>query len=94
MIKALKKKYDKESDVLWVVMKTGPAFYSEEIAPGIRIEFGKGSEIIGIEILNYSRLESQNSSDIKYEITSSLTDIQIESRRVTFQNNNTAPVSN
>ena len=48
--------YDKEADSLFIYLKKGPEEAFEEIAPGISIELNKKGEMIGIEILNVSRL--------------------------------------
>ncbi len=47
--------YDKESDVLWFLVKSGPELEYKEIAPGISIELGEKGELLGIEVLNASR---------------------------------------
>lgn len=48
--------YDKKSDVLWFLIKSGPEEEHREIAPGVSIELGKNGELLGIEILNASRV--------------------------------------
>lgn len=48
--------YDKETDVLWFLIKSGPEETHEEIAPGVSVELGKKGELLGIEILNASKL--------------------------------------
>jgi uncharacterized protein YuzE len=50
-----KQYYDKKSDSYWLVLKPGEEHRYEEFAPGFNIEYGKNNEVIGIEILNYSR---------------------------------------
>lgn len=47
--------YDKKSDVLWFLIKSGVEEEYKEIAPGINVEFGKKGELLGIEILNASK---------------------------------------
>lgn len=48
--------YDKESDVLWFLVKSGPEIEYKEIAPGISVELGESGELLGIEILNASKV--------------------------------------
>lgn len=48
--------YDKESDALWLVVKKGQEEEYKEIAPGIGLELGKNGEVLGIEILNASKV--------------------------------------
>lgn len=60
MKKTKKKKqkvyYDKKSDILWLLVKSGPELEYKEIAPGISVELGKNGELLGIEILNASKV--------------------------------------
>lgn len=51
---------DKASDILWIVFKKGTSDYYEEIAPGVNVEFDEQKKVIGLEILNISRLLEQN----------------------------------
>lgn len=48
--------YDKKSDILWFLVKSGPEVEYKEIAPGISVELGKKGELLGIEILNASKV--------------------------------------
>lgn len=48
--------YDKESDALWLVVKKGQEKEYKEIAPGVGLELGKNGEVLGIEILNASKV--------------------------------------
>jgi len=48
--------YDKKSDVLWLLIKSGIEEEHQEISPGISIELGKKGELLGIEILNASKV--------------------------------------
>lgn len=51
--------YDKKSDILYIVLKSGLEEYSEEISPYITVEYGKKNKPIGIEILNASKFLSE-----------------------------------
>lgn len=48
--------YDKKTDVLWLNIKSGPEEEYKEIAPGVGIELNKKGELLGIEILNASKV--------------------------------------
>lgn len=48
--------YDKKSDALWLLVKSGPEYEHKEVSPGIFVELGKSGELLGIEILNASRV--------------------------------------
>lgn len=51
--------YDKKSDVLWLVLKSGSEEEHKEVAPGVSVELGKKGELLGIEILNASKVLSE-----------------------------------
>lgn len=48
--------YDKKTDVLWIMVKEGPKENHKEVAPGISLELGKNGELLGIEILDASKV--------------------------------------
>lgn len=48
--------YDKKSDVLWLLIKSGQEYEHKEVSPGVSIELGKNGELFGIEILNASKI--------------------------------------
>lgn len=51
--------YDQHSDVLYLGMKKGTEEEFAEIAPGISAELDAKGNVIGIEILNASKILSQ-----------------------------------
>lgn len=55
--------YDKKIDALWIRMKKGEEVDSEEIAPGMTVEYDVKGDVIGVEILHASRLFSGNKLD-------------------------------
>jgi len=57
-MKRIKEKiyYDKKTDVLWLLVKGGVEEEHREITPGVSVELGKNGELLGIEILNASRV--------------------------------------
>lgn len=56
--KAKKQKiyYDKESDILWLLVKSGPEYEYKELTPDVSVELGKNGELLGVEILNASKI--------------------------------------
>lgn len=61
--------YDKKTDVLWFLVKSGIEEEHREVVPGVSVELGKDGELLGIEILNASKvlgekLTSKDSSDV------------------------------
>lgn len=48
--------YDKKTDVLWILVKSGPEEEHKEVAPGISVELDKNGELLGIEILDASKV--------------------------------------
>ena len=47
--------YDKKSDILYIVLKSGFEEYSEEVSPYITVEYDKKNKPIGIEIFKASK---------------------------------------
>lgn len=48
--------YDSKVDALWILIKEGPEVESLEVAPNINIELGGNRELLGVEILNASKI--------------------------------------
>lgn len=48
--------YDKKTDVLWFNIKSGLEEEHKEVAPGVSIELNDKGELLGIEILNASKV--------------------------------------
>ncbi len=48
-------KYDRVSDALYIKLKDDTVVESDEISPGIIVDYNKKGEIIGIEILWFSK---------------------------------------
>ena len=46
---------DKENDVLYLRLNEIEIFESEEVQPGVILDFDENGHIVGIEILNLSR---------------------------------------
>lgn len=50
--------YDPKVDAMWIRIHTGAETDSEELAPGITVEFGRNRSVIGFEILRASEVLS------------------------------------
>lgn len=48
--------YDRENDILYLVIREGEEDHFGEVADGIVIEFDRDNQPIGIEILNASKV--------------------------------------
>ena len=48
-------KYDRSSDALYIRVKENRIVDSEEVAPGIIVDYDENGEIVGIEILGFSK---------------------------------------
>jgi len=57
-VSKLRVNYDAKSDVLYLVIKEGREEAFIEVADGINVELGPDGELLGIEILNASKLMS------------------------------------
>jgi uncharacterized protein YuzE len=44
--------YDKDSDMLYIRLKSGGSVESEEIADGVVVDYGVNGDIVGVEIEN------------------------------------------
>lgn len=88
-----KELYDKESDVKWIIFKEGKEDSYYEIAPGYNLEFDKSGDIIGIEILDYSKrllsdygFESKNSNFLPDELRVEFELEETESKPLSLSN--------
>lgn len=48
--------YDKKSDILYIVLKSGQEDYAEEVSPFVTVEYDKSGKPIGIEIFKAKEL--------------------------------------
>ena len=51
----MKIRYDKEVDALYIDLLDLPSLESEEIAPGVIVDYSEDGRIVGIEVLNASQ---------------------------------------
>ncbi len=48
-------KYDSVADALYIKLRNDKIVDSDEIAPGLIVDFNERGEIVGIEVLGFSR---------------------------------------
>lgn len=51
----MKASYDPEADSLWIRWNTVPAEESDEVEPGIVLDYDAEGVVVGIEVLNASK---------------------------------------
>jgi uncharacterized protein YuzE len=62
-------KIDKESDALYFRLDESAILESEEVQPGIILDFNAGGRVVGIEILNFStRVAPEQLQGFKFEV--------------------------
>lgn len=66
----MKLRIDKENDVLYLRLNEIEIFESEEVQPGVILDFDENGHIVGIEILNLSqRTEPEKLNILQLETT-------------------------
>jgi uncharacterized protein YuzE len=61
--------YDEEADVLYLISKEGKEEEFIEISPGINVELDQDGNVIGVEILNASKLLSSVAEPLRRKST-------------------------
>ena len=51
----MKLRIDKEADALYLRLDVSPIVDSEEVAPGIVLDYNESEQVVGIEMLNLSK---------------------------------------
>ncbi|HPS59338.1 MAG TPA: DUF2283 domain-containing protein [Spirochaetota bacterium] len=65
----MKIKVDEKADALYIRIDDSKIIESEEVTPGVIIDFNGNNQVVGVEILNLSkRSSSVNFHSIQYEI--------------------------
>jgi len=59
--------YDPEVDVLRIIFSNAPIEESDEEKPGVILDFDKGGNIVGMEILNASQ-RMENPRTVEYAV--------------------------
>jgi uncharacterized protein YuzE len=53
--KPIKFEYDAESDAAYLRLRAGKIVESEEVEPGLIVDFGPDEQIVGVEILRFAK---------------------------------------
>jgi len=65
----MKIKIDEKADALYLRIDDSTIIESEEVTPGIIIDFNDNNQVVGVEILNLSKRSSViNYHSLQYEI--------------------------
>ena len=48
-------KYDRAADSLYIKLKEGKVVESDEVAPGVILDFDEEGEVVGMEIVEFSK---------------------------------------
>ena len=61
---------DKEADALYLRLDDSSIVETEEVSPGIILDFNEDNEVVGVEVLYLSkRTKKLNISDLQFEAT-------------------------
>ena len=64
----MKLSVDKEADALYLRLDDSQIVESEEVSPGVVLDFNEANEVVGVEMLNLSkRSSSLNLSALQFE---------------------------
>ena len=65
---AMKLNVDKEADALYLRLDDSPIAESEEVSPGVVLDYSEANEVVGVEMLRLSRRSSTlNLSALQFE---------------------------
>ena len=63
--------YDEQVDALYLSLDESDVVESEEVKPGIILDFNAGGEVVGIEVLDVKRrVPSADLKELKFEVAS------------------------
>ena len=66
----MKLNIDKEADALYLRLDDSTIIESEEVAPGVVLDYNESNEVVGVEMLYLSKRSSQvNFSSLQFETT-------------------------
>jgi uncharacterized protein YuzE len=62
--------FDKSADALYLHLNEAPIVSSEEVRPGVILDFDRNNQVIGMEILNVgTRIPVETLRDVKVHVT-------------------------
>ena len=64
----MKLNVDKEADALYLRLDDSPIVESEEVSPGVMLDYNESKEVVGVEMLHLSKRSSNlNLSALQFE---------------------------
>ena len=57
-VQTLKLSVDKQADALYLRLDDSPIVESEEVSPGVVLDYNEASEVVGVELLHLSKRTS------------------------------------
>ncbi len=64
----MKLNVDKEADALYLRLDDSPIVESEEVSPGVVLDYNESNEVVGVEMLHLSKRSSRmNLSALQFE---------------------------
>lgn len=64
----MKLSVDKQADALYLRLDDSPIVESEEVSPGVMLDYNESNQVVGVEMLNLStRSSSLNLSALQFE---------------------------
>ena len=64
----MKLRVDKQADALYLRLDDSPIVESEEVSPGVMLDYNESNQVVGVEMLNLStRSSSLNLSALQFE---------------------------
>ena len=64
----MKLNVDKQADALYLRLDDSPIVESEEVSPGVVLDYNEANEVVGVEMLNLSKRSSDlNLSALQFE---------------------------
>ena len=64
----MKLNVDKEADALYLRLDDSPIAESEEVAPGVVLDYNESNEVVGVEMLHLSKRSANlNLSALQFE---------------------------
>ena len=65
----MKVRFDQDADALYIRIDDAPLAESEEVSPGVVLDFDAGNRVVGIEVLNaQQRLPAAHLKQIQFEV--------------------------
>ena len=66
----MKLNVDKQADALYLRLDDSPIVESEEVSPGVVLDYNEANEVVGVELLQLSKRSSNlNLSTLHFETT-------------------------